>query len=81
MATNPDPTPGEIAEPKELGIDDPSPFPGWLPSPEQIARWSKQIREENEEARRDENGRHHSERELITVNPLATLPADMTKPF
>lgn len=34
-------------EPQELGIDDPSPRPGWLPSLQQIAKWSAQIKAEN----------------------------------
>jgi len=40
----------------ECGLDDPKPFEKWEPSPEQIARWSREIREANEVARLDESG-------------------------
>jgi hypothetical protein len=31
---------------ESTGLDDPPPFPGWLPSPAQISGWCTQIRAE-----------------------------------
>ena len=37
----------------ECELDDPKPSAAWEPSPDQIRRWSEQIRDEREELRRD----------------------------
>ena len=39
---------------ESIGLDDPHPGKGWLPSPRQIREWSAIIREEREAARREE---------------------------
>lgn len=43
---------------ESVGLDDPIPFPGWLPSPEQIRRWAAQIRAENDSRKASTGGAH-----------------------
>lgn len=38
---------------ESIRLDDPHPGKGWLPSPEQIARWAAVIRDEREDVKLD----------------------------
>ena len=60
MAAKADPTPDIPPSVRRgfneaIGLDDPHPGRGWLPSPEQIQRWAAVIRDQREAERLDDH--------------------------